>query len=267
MITLDLSWLINALSHPLFTAIVGAIVGGLVGGLLIWVVFLRRINWEAMKEHFRDLKTLVIEPWIRGLEEIPEAADVQDIQLFNDLLEEHYPELKPLWTDYNEIKEEVGAVEKNLRKEILKRIETLLKKNKVRFQRTYSSDPNVCTSSYVADFVFGVMEQNRWYVHFLIKEEESAKLFAVKLNGTDLYRSPERSSAEVVKSVLEDITKTLVITPELIVQMRKVKELRGSRLEKLDELRSKLRDIWRKPKLRLRKKFWVFPRPCKYLKP
>lgn len=258
----DLVWLLDIISHPLFISIVSAIVGGLIA----WVLFNKQMNWQAMTKHFEDLKTHAITPWIEGLHSIPAVLHVEDQQLFEDLREEHYPELNVMWNDYAKAQEKEKEEEKALREEICNRVELLLKKNKVKFVRSHKVISDVCFSSYIAEYIYGILEYNKWYAKVLIEPDPSTKLFFVKIDGTEVFRTSDEAKANKVKDVLDDVTKTLVVASDLNEQMKYVKELRGKTWDKRNKLIGTLRDLKRKTKLKLRKKFRIFPRPCRYLK-
>lgn len=262
----DLTWLLDVISHPLFISIASAIVGAIVGGLITRFLSNKQMNQQAMAKHFEDLKTHAITPLLEGLEEIPAIARVEDPRLFDDLRNEHYPELSVMLDSYAKAQIEEEKEEKALSEEICKRVEFLLEKNEVKFDRSYTVIPDVCFSSYVAKYVYGVLEQNKWYAEVLIKPNPSANLFLVNIDGTEVFRTSDEAKANRVKNVLDKITKTLVGKTELKEKMQYVKELRGKTRDKRKKLVDILRDLKGKTKLKLRKKFRTFPRPCKYLK-
>jgi len=262
----DLTWLLDVFSHPLFISIASVIVGAIVGGLVTRFLFNKQMNWQAMIKHFEDLKAHAITPLLEGLEDIPAVLHVEDPRLFGDLRNEHYPELNAMLDSYAKAQEEEKKEEKALREEICKRVELLLKKDKVKFDRSYKVILDVCFSSYVVEYVYGVLELNKRYANVLIKRNPSANLFFVKIDGTEVFRTSDEAKANRFKGVLDNITKTLVVESDLKEKMKYVKELRGKTQDKRNKLINTLRDLKGKTKLKLRKKFRILPRLCKYLK-
>jgi len=259
---LDSTWLLDIISHPLFISIASAVVGG----LITWILFIKQINWQIMAKHFEDLKTHTIIPWLEGLEDVPPVLRVNDPQLFDDLRVEHYPELNIMWSNWAEAdKKEKGEV-KALKEEICSRVETLLERAKIKFGRDYKVTPDVCFSGYVVDHIYRILELNSWNADILIEPNPSANIFYVKIDGSEVFRTSNEVAADKVRHVLDMITKTIVVSSDLNERMRCVKELRKTAWEKRSKLVDTLKDLRRKSKLKLRKKFGIFPRPCKYLR-
>lgn len=190
-----------------------------------------------------------------------------DRQLFDDLVKEHYPELDYMWKDYTETQEKQGKEERAFVDEISKNVEVLLEKAKIKFQREYKPMSDVCFSGYVATYVHGVLESNRWYASLLIEPNSSADLFLVKIDGTEVFRTSNEAEANKIRDELEKIVNILVVKSDLNEGVRCIRELRKTTLKKWNKLTETLRDLRRKSRLKLRKKLGIFPRPCKYLKP
>lgn len=250
---IELSWLRDLISHPIVSALIGAIVGG----LFTWAVFIKRINWEAMTNHFEDLKKHVIEPLIK-------ESSLIDDRLLDDLFEEHYPELKAMNREYIEAQAEEKKREEKLRKEINERVETLLKKFKIKYKRNFQDIPDICITSFIVDSIFRILDLNDWF--FNIKIETSGNFFVLKIDGAQVFKTSNENKAYKVKDTIDMIMKKIVVQQDLNEQVRQIKELRKDMWDKHERLLNALKDLRRKTKLKLRKRFRIFPRPCKYLK-
>jgi uncharacterized membrane protein YciS (DUF1049 family) len=93
-------------SHPLTSAVIG----GIIGAFLSWLIYLRTRRYEITRDHFGDLKNQVIKPWLKILEdqgfdgerfksdEPPSTYDIKvDEFLYDDLIKNHYREMKVTW--------------------------------------------------------------------------------------------------------------------------------------------------------------------------
>jgi hypothetical protein len=263
---IDLIWLFDLLfaiiSHPLFISITSLIVGA----LITWFFFIKQINWQIMVKHFEDLKAHVIVPWLEELGENPKMGRVKDPQLFDDLQKEHYPELDVLWNDYTESQGKEDREKKALREEIHNRLESLLRRAEIEFSRDYKVVSDVCFTTHVAESIYRILEQNRWYENVLVESTPSTNFFLVKIDGTEVFRTPEENKANSVAKALDNAMKTISVDSNLHTRMNDVKELTKSTLDKKNKLTSTLRELENKAKLKLRKKLRILPRPCKYLK-
>lgn len=258
----DLTWLSELVSNPFFISTLSAIIGAVVGGLFTWIVFIRQINWEVATKHFEDLKGNVIEPWIN------DRVYTKDGPLFNDLINEHYPELKTLQDQCLKAKEKEKKEEQALEQEINERLELLLKNANITFQKKYGSVQDVCFSSHVAEYIEGILENNKWYADLIVPASKSPSTtsFYVKIDGTDVFMTSDEARAQEVRDKLEKFVKALVVDSGLHEKMKGIRQAREETLEKVSTLAGVLKEINMKSKLRLRKKFKIFPRPCKYLK-
>jgi len=102
-----------------------------------------------------------------------------------------------------------------------------------------------------------------------ILRDLSASLYKIKVDGTELYRTTQESQveAEKVARVLDNIAKTFAVDSNMNLQFSNVRECRGDYEGKKKRLTNMLKDISMKTTLRIRRKYLIFPRVCKYLKP
>jgi hypothetical protein len=249
-------------SNPFFISTLSAIIGAVVGGLFTWIVFIRQINWEVATKHFEDLKRNVIEPWI------DDRVYATDGPLFQDLINEHYPELQTLQDEYVKAKEKERKEEQALEQEINETLESLLKNANIAFQKKYGSVQDVCFSGHLAEYIKGILENSKWYANLIVpaSKSPSTSSFYVKIDGTDVFMTSDEAKAQEVRDKLEKVVKAVVVDSKSHEKMKGVRQAREGTLEKVSALTCALKEINMKSKLRLRKKFKIFPRPCKYLK-
>ena len=266
------------LQNPIVSGVIISLIVTLIVGFLKLIprlIFRMQVSRGDVKEHFKDLKTKIVRPWLEELKEPNADANVTflDKGLFDDLTNEHYLETNPLFSEFKLSHEEMQSSEKTLRNEALKRVERMLDKNELSFQRTYSVTENAVFSNYLRDYVLGVIELGKWYAQIGIEtipcHDRAESLYTIKVDGTELYRTTQKSKeeAEKVARVLDDVARTLSIDLALNELAENVKECRRDCMEKKERLINFLKDISMKTTLRIRKKYLIFPRLCNYLKP
>jgi hypothetical protein len=262
--SLDLTWLFGLVSHPLFISILSAIVGGLV----TYFLYIKQMNWQATTKHFEDLKTQAIEPMLQRLNGMKWSSDGRnmDDSLQTDLFE-HYPELFAMMHDGYELEKEKEKKEKAFLDKIDTRVEASLIKAEITFQKEYEPIIDVCFSKHITEYVYGILENKKWYASFLIEHDSSEGIFKVKIDGTEVFQTLDKMKAEKVKDKLDIIVRNLVVDSDLNEKMQRVEELRYKIWASREDLKEKLGELKNKTKLKLKKKFGIFPRPCKYLKP
>lgn len=278
MFGMNLSWLSALLQDPIVSGVITSLIVTLIVGVLKLIprlIFRMQVSREDVKEHFKDLKTKIVQPWLEKLEELNADANVTSLDqgLFDDLTNEHYPEINSALSEFNQSHEEMRSSEKTLKNEVLEHVERMLGENGLSFQKTYSVTENVVFSNYLRDYVLGVMELGKWYAQIGMDtvpcRDRNVSLYIIKVDGTELYRTTQKSKeeAEKVVRVLDDIARTLAIDPTLNELDKNVKERRRDCWRKRERLINLLKDISMKTTFRIRKKYLIFPRLCKYLKP
>jgi len=95
----------SVLSHP----IVSALVGGAIVAVVSWLIHSRTRKYEVTRDHFEDLKKLVIRPWLKTMENSrfdfrdfesgkPSTFENRvDVFLYEDLVSNHYPKIEEVW--------------------------------------------------------------------------------------------------------------------------------------------------------------------------
>jgi len=261
--------------YPYIVSVIGT-VGSFIAG---WLTSERRLQIEASKEHFKELKEHVIKPLIGFLNEVnriefPSTDDLSenglpeyytknpqkiDRILFKDFIDNHYPHIREEWTSTYQLTKD----SKEKKEQVVKLIEERLIEEAINRKISYIyKSPMLPDNLYIttfADDIFVVISKEMQQNYFIRPEKDGRSVVLRK----NIYICKDIPIEEVIEKIKE-ISENVFSNGFIVSEIKTYNELSLKRDFSLVKLGSDLNITLRKTNLKLLRKSLIFTK-CQFI--
>ncbi|RLG82424.1 MAG: hypothetical protein DRO40_07745 [Thermoprotei archaeon] len=264
----------------------------IISSLIAWILDKRKISLEteiqAEKEHFNEIKKLAIEPLLEAWKNVRYAflcenkrVKVKGVErfsqkLFEDLIENHYTELKTILNKYCRLESEYKKSKNDLMNILLKYSDECEKTIRKKLKQAYNLH-QIAIDKQGLSGLFEYVIRIGASIEKVEKGLDKDRVFSIRDNECNIGIYAYTIASKIPKDHCEKVYS--MIKPIILETISKIKSDKDiskiladkrkieDEMEKtFKEFRDKLEVIRHKTRLRFRKRFLLIPRKCPYLK-